>query len=69
LAVLTTTYNNSEPISNLTVIFITTLFFYYVERKLFVATLLTIGPIVGSLYLNNILIDVLNVCDPSDLPQ
>jgi hypothetical protein len=54
LAVLTTTYNNSEPISNLTVIFITTLFFYYVERKLFVATLLTIGPIVGSLYLNNI---------------
>jgi len=54
LAVLTTTYNNSEPISNLTVIFITTLFFYYVERKLFVATILTIGPIVGSLYLNNI---------------
>jgi tetratricopeptide (TPR) repeat protein len=54
LAVLTTTYNNSEPISNFTVILITTLFFYSVERKLIIATLLTMGPIVGSLYLNNI---------------
>ena len=54
LAVLTTTYNNSEPISNLTVILITTLFFYSVERKIIIAALLTIGSIVGSLYLNNI---------------
>jgi hypothetical protein len=54
LAVLTTTYNNSEPVFSILILFITTLFFYTVERKIIIAALLTIGSIVGSLYLNNI---------------
>ncbi len=54
LAVLTTIYNNSEPGFSIVIIFNTTLFFYTVERKIIIAALLTIGSIVGSLYLNNI---------------